>query len=176
MGWRRPLLLSAFALAAAQLHGCAAGTDAAERAGRSAGLAVQPWEIDPYTHTEQIIVDGNAVGYLVTYDALPAGMEIERIFPAGGRRILAARFEDVGYVTPRGLFGRHGARGAVEELGYHELNSGLIQFFGGAAQAKLVAFGGDAPKKLAPAAAGDGEAATDGEAAAEDGSEAIDEG
>jgi len=79
-------------------------------------------------------------------------------------------------VTPRGLFGRHGAKGAVLELGYHELNGGLTQFFGGAVQARLVAFGGDAPRKPAAAAAGDGADSADGDTAAEDGSEASDEG
>jgi hypothetical protein len=183
MGWRRPLLPSVVALAALhltglQLTGCAANSEAGERNGKTAALAVQPWEIDPYTHTDQIIVDGAVVGYLVTYDALPDGSGIERVFPAGGRRILDTRFEDIGYVSPRGLFGRLGRKGAVDELGHHELNAGLARFFGGAMQATLIAF--TAPeKRAAPMAAGDGaegDAAAEGDAGGGESDAAADEG
>ncbi|MSR47621.1 MAG: hypothetical protein EXS13_11260 [Planctomycetes bacterium] len=167
MNWRRPLLFLALTPSGFLPAGCAAASDDATPTGSA--MAAQPWEIDPYTTTEQIIVDGTLAGYLVTYDAIPGGMVIEREMPAGGRRILDLRFHDIGFVSPRGLFFRH-VKGGVEELTYKDLRDGLGQFFGGSSRTRLTAFT-VTPSKPAAAAAAEGDAPAEGDGAAMDDSE-----
>lgn len=166
MSWRGPLLFLAAALAA-----CASGNDAdrpEDPSHDSSTAAAQPWEIDPYTHSDEIFVDGAAVGYLVTYDAIPGGLVIDRRLPTGTRRLLDARFEDVGFFAPGGLLMRHAATG-LQEVGHYALEDGLLAFYGGKARVQLVPLARrtrtrPAPTEAPDAEAGDGEAAEEGDA------------
>jgi len=132
MSWRGPLLLLAAALSA-----CASGHDAERPAEHDSALAAQPWQVDPYTHSDEIFVDGTAVGYLVTYDAIPGGLVIDRSLPTGTRRLLDARFRDVGFFAPGGLLVRH-AGPELKEVGHYSLEDGLLAFYGGKARVQLV--------------------------------------
>ncbi len=168
MSQRRPFVLAALIwggslLGSSMLSGCSA-TNAADD-DQAPRAAAQPWEVDPYSRTEEIFVDGTAVGYLVSYDAIPDGTVLQRAMPTGSYRIQDRRFEDVGFISPRGLVFRHSADGA-QALGFHPLEEGLLNFFGGRRQVKLVALRSMPAKVVAPAA---DEAGADGEAAAEDG-------
>jgi hypothetical protein len=146
MSWRGPLLL-----VAAATFGCATEGATGNDGGLREAGAAQPWEVDPYTHSDEIFVDGSPVGYLVTYDAIPDGLVIDRAVPAGGRRVLDARFRDVGFLSPRGLLFRHADGGATESLGYHPLEDGLLAFFGGTQRVRLVPFfPPDLPKRARP--------------------------
>jgi hypothetical protein len=163
MSWRGPLLLLAAALAA-----CASGHDADRPAKDDSAMAAQPWQIDPYTHSDEIFVDGASVGYLVTYDAIPGGLVIERRLPTGTRRLFDARFKDVGFFAPSGLLVRHVGRG-LEEVGHYALEDGLLAFYGGKARVQLVPLVRKArptPTEAPAAEGGEGEAAAEGDAAA----------
>lgn len=171
MSWRGPLVLVAVmaAVSGSSLFcGCSASNDGSASSGVDDVAndamprgAAQPWEVDPYSRTEEIFVDGEPVGYLVSYDAIPDGLVLERAMPAGSARIQDREFEDVGFVSPRGLFFRHAAKGA-EALGYHPLDEGLRLFFGGGRQLKLAALAPSAPKATAAPAEGSAELAEEG--------------
>ncbi len=167
MSWRGPLVLVAVLAAVSGssiLCGCSATRSTEDNAANDAGPrgAAQPWEVDPYSRTEQIFVDGTPVGYLVSYDAIPDGLVLERAMPTGSARIQDLQFEDVGFVSPRGLFFRHSAKGA-QALGYHPLEEGLLQFFGGGRRVKLAALEPSARPTVAPSEeAGSDEAAEEG--------------
>lgn len=172
MSWRGPLVLVAVMAAvsgSSLLGGCSATHDGAASSGEEDVAndamprgAAQPWEVDPYSRTEEIFVDGEPVGYLVSYDAIPDGLVLERAMPAGSARIQDREFEDVGFVSPRGLFFRHAAKGA-QALGYHPLDEGLLLFFGGGRQVKLAALAPSARTPAAAPAEGGDELAEEGE-------------
>lgn len=170
MSWRRPLLLLAVVT-----FGCSAEPGSISESAR--GPAAQPWEIDPYTTTREIFVDGASVGYLVSYDAIPEGVELERDFPTGGARILDRRFEDIGFVSPRGLFFRHTTDPAgvrdTQALGYHPLEEGLRQYFGGRLRSQLMPFTARPPAAASAAPTdvegAEGEGAGEEDGAGEDG-------
>ena len=93
-------------------------------------IRAQPWERDPFTRTSEILVDGALVGYLVEYQAPPAGAAADRALPTGSYRIQDLRFEDVGFVSPRGEVRRYTKSGPSESLGFWPLEEGLRRFYG----------------------------------------------
>ena len=100
-------------------------------------LRAQPWERDPYTRTSEVLIDGALVGYLVEYQAIPAGASADRAFPTGTYRIQDLRFEDVGYVTKNGDVRRFVKGGASESLGNWRLEEGLRRFYGSSSRTVL---------------------------------------
>ena len=158
----------------ALLVALAAACSGPERGAVPAGSAAasQPWERDPYTQTSTIEIDGNPVGYLVEYQPIPAGVDVQRVLPAGSYRIQAKDFEDIGFITKRGELRRY-APGGSTSLGTWSLEDGLLQFFHGERRVKLAVLEPRPPKAPAPAtppaegekSADDGTAATGDEPA-----------
>ena len=100
-------------------------------------LRAQPWERDPYTRTSEVLIDGALVGYVVEYQAIPAGASADRSFPTGTWRIQDLRFEDVGYVTKNGDVRRYVKGGTSESLGNWRLEEGLRRFYGSSSRTVL---------------------------------------
>ncbi|HET6162576.1 MAG TPA: hypothetical protein VFG37_02840 [Planctomycetota bacterium] len=127
-------------------------------------LRAQPWERDPYTRTSEVLIDGALVGYLVEYQAIPAGASADRAFPTGTYRIQDLRFEDVGYVTKNGDVRRFVKGGASESLGNWRLEEGLRRFYGSSSRTVLRELVPAPPPKPAAADkdAGDAEKAEKG--------------
>lgn len=150
--------------AIAPIMGCAgtASETAAAKSTATSKVAAQPWERDPYTRTSEILIDGAVVGYLVEYQEIPVGVQLERALPAGSYRIQGPRFDDIGFVTPRGDVRRFTPTGS-DSLGIWPLEEGLRRFFGKSARAQLRPLPLPAPPKAAPA--GDAPKAESGEAA-----------
>lgn len=172
MRWRGPLLQVGIAALGVAALGCAGGCAAGESsATRDVRAAAQPWEVDAYTRMREIIVDGTPVGYLVTYDAIPAGEPLERALPAGSHRIQDLRFVDVGFISPRGALFRHAGDGALA-LGHHPLEAGLLRFFGGGQRVRLAPFAPaprvPLPTELAPGEGGEDAGEDSGDGSGED--------
>jgi len=127
-------------------------------------LRAQPWERDPYTRTSEVLIDGALVGYLVEYQPIPAGASADRAFPTGTSRIQDLRFEDVGYVTPRGDVRRYVQGGSSESLGVWRLEEGLRRFYGSSSRTVLRELQpAPPPKPVAPGKdAGDAEKTEEG--------------
>ncbi len=92
-------------------------------------LNAQPWERDPFTRTSEVLIDGALVGYVVDYQPLPAGSLIERRLPTGTWLIQDLRFENVGFVSPRGDVRRYVKDGSTESLGVWRFEEGLRRFY-----------------------------------------------
>jgi hypothetical protein len=112
------------------LAACASSGEKAPDAGgnHAAHLNAQPWERDPYTRTSEIVIDGAVAGYLVEYQPIPDGTQVERALPTGSYRIEGKRFEPIGFVSPSGDVRRFVADGS-ESLGSWRLEEGLKLFF-----------------------------------------------
>ena len=121
-------------------------------------LRAQPWERDPYTRTSEVLIDGAVVGYLVEYQAIPAGASADRSFPTGTYRIQDLHFEDVGYVTKNGEVRRFVKGGASESLGSWRLEEGLRRFYGASSRTVLRELQPAPPPKPAAPAKDAGEA------------------
>ena len=130
-------------------------------------LRSQPWERDPYTRTSEVLIDGALVGYVVEYQAIPAGASADRAFPTGTFRIQDLHFEDVGYVTKNGDVRRFVKGGASESLGNWRLEEGLRRFYGSSSRTVLRELVPAPPKPLAAAKdAGEAEKPEEGKGAA----------
>ena len=112
------------------LAACASSDERAPDAGGNdaAHLNAQPWERDPFTRTSEIVVNGALAGYLVEYQAIPAGMQAQRALPTGSYRIEGRKFEPIGFISPRGDVRRFTKDGS-ESLGNWRLEEGLKLFF-----------------------------------------------
>jgi hypothetical protein len=128
-------------------------------------LRAQPWERDPYTRTSEVLIDGALVGYLVEYQPIPAGASADRAFPTGTSRIQDLRFEDVGYITPRGDVRRFVKSGGSESLGVWRVEEGLRRFYGSSSRTVLRELQPAPPPKplAAEKDAGEGEKAEEGQ-------------
>jgi hypothetical protein len=100
-------------------------------------VRAQPWERDPFTRTSEVLIDGALVGYLVEYQKPPAGAAADRALPTGSYRIQDLRFEDVGFVSPRGEVRRYTKGGSSESLGFWRIDEGLRRFYGSSSRAVL---------------------------------------
>jgi hypothetical protein len=133
--------------------------------------AAQPYGRDPFTRTSQIEIDGKVVGYLVEYQPVPTAVDVQRNLPTGSYLIEDPRFEDVGFISPRGQFFRYLPNStASTSLGAWPLEEGLRHFYGGGMRIRVTPIEPTAPKPAAPAAApakegekkeGEGEGTTD---------------
>jgi hypothetical protein len=131
--------------------------------------AAQPWERDPYTQTSTVEIDGKPVGYVVEYQPIPAGVDVQRALPTGSYRIQGLGFEDLGFVTLHGDVCRY-VDGGSESIGQWPLDQGLIRFFGNTGhRARLVALEPTPPKSAAPPVAEKAEKKEGGEEKATDG-------
>ncbi len=171
MIWRGSLLiLTAVSVACAsqrsRRHTTRPATMTGEAVSTVALQAAQPWEVVPYARTSEILVDGAPVGYLIEYQPIPTGITATRALPTGSYRIQGRDFEDVGFVSPRGEFHRHLKGGGSESLGNWNLETGLLRFFDGVRQVKLVPLEPTPQKNLATTAPAEGAPAAEGDAAA----------
>jgi len=152
------------------LAACASPDEKAPDAGgnHAAHLNAQPWERDPYTRTSEIVIDGAVAGYLVEYQPIPDGMQVERALPTGSYRIEGRKFEPIGFVSPRGDVRRFVADGS-ESLGSWRLEEGLKLFFKTSSRVQLRELRpAPPPKAPAPKAGPDkGDGKKEGEAGGE---------
>jgi len=95
------------------------------------GLAIpdSPPLREPFTTYLKVTRDGVTVGYVVRYDALPAGSSIERNYRAGTMFVENNRFERIGFITYLGQGYRyHGADS--QSVGQGPLERLLPSYFG----------------------------------------------
>ena len=109
----------------------------APAAANEPALRAQPWERDAFTRTSEVVIDGTLTGYVVEYQAPPTGAVVDRSLPTGTWLIQDLRFENVGFVTPRGEVRRFARDGSSETLGVWRLEEGLRRFYGATNRAVL---------------------------------------
>jgi hypothetical protein len=86
---------------------------------------------DPHTSYFKVMRDTTVVGYVVRYDALPAGSQAARPYREGTLLVEDAQFARIGFITPLGRGFRFRAKGQdADELGEGTIEELLPKFFG----------------------------------------------
>jgi hypothetical protein len=93
---------------------------------------------EPFTEYFEVSVDGVTQGYLLRYNPIPLHSDVTRSLPTGTHRVFDARFEEVGFVSPRGEWRRHGDGGISDAVGSFDLRQGVQEFFGLLGRVRIV--------------------------------------
>jgi len=84
----------------------------------------------PYSETSAIAIDGDPVGYLLTFKEVPVGSGEHHSCPPGTHYIKGPDFKNLGFITPKGQVFRYAKDNKPVEICRFTLHKNLAVFFG----------------------------------------------